>query len=1082
MPRNRSSVLSLSLAIAAAVSSIASPNALARVAGTTQTVQPTVAITGRDFAGQTLTSASVSGRIAMAATSATTWLEPASGPQGAAIQRVLLEGSVTITLGSYEFHGRKALVWIQRIGPGTQGKGEFQVFVVLDHAGAATDPSGMSLSGDRLSVQGVIDTQDPIKLRVDLRQAGRPDYSFVAEGEAILAEHLDMLINGPPPAPLPPPPPPSIPPVNPPPGDDSVLPPTEDTGDDQQSPQQPPIRTPEDTDEPVKGAEGVKDESGVVDQPREPIADEPITPGADLEPQQPGGILAKPSGVISISPGDVTIDADEDETIATATGGVVIQYWDRSSGRTLEITAQNAVIFIEGGTLADLSRLDSESVHGMYLEVNVQASDGQYTLRGQKLFYDPRVDHAIVLDAVFWTYDQKRGMPLYLRAKAIRQQSREQFAASDGRLANTAFFKPHFSVGVRDVTITLKDRPVDDEGTTQTSTMVEAKNITLNAGDTPIFWWPWYKGDPTRFPLRSIGFTNSSQSGAGVTTRWDLLSLLGSPPQDNLDIELLLDGFVERGLAVGTQIKWGDEDFKGSLFAFGILSDNGQDSLVSGHRVDREGEFRGIVLAEHRWVINDKWTLFAEASQISDENFVDAYFRRQTRERREFASSLYLRQLDENTAFTAQTRGYFNDFIPNEYIFQSRGSGVTRLPEIAYYRQADDPLAALLPGVLSYTSEYRFSRLQLTFIEPTARELGFNTSRRSLDALGILPDVSIGDTLRARGLREDYVNRFDTRHELNAKLKLGPLNITPFAVGRFTTWDNDFTAFSANRADENRIWWALGTRVHTSVQRVFDGVESSMLDLHRLRHVIEPSVTFWHADTNVDSIDLPIYDDQVEGIAQGTVVKISLDQTFQTQRGGPGRWHEVDVVTIDTSLVISDDEGPQRSVVGRYFDYRPELSVLGDYATVDASWQLSDAITLAGRAVYDFDDDAMALLVAGFRIDHTPLFSTFGDLRVSEVQNTTFISFGAQYELTKKYRLSGLVQFDQDKTEVRRISARLERSFPNFIVGVRIGVDNATSETSFGMIVTPTGLGGQGFGVQGIGSSSDRQQRSGFGG
>ena len=45
------------------------------------------------------------------------------------------------------------------------------------------------------------------------------------------------------------------------------------------------------------------------------------------------------------------------------------------------------------------------------------------------------------------------------------------------------------------------------------------------------------------------------------------------------------------------------------------------------------------------------------------------------------------------------------------------------------------------------------------------------------------------------------MTRFDTRHEVEMPLAAGPVHITPFIVGRFTGYNDDFQEFSAG-ADE----------------------------------------------------------------------------------------------------------------------------------------------------------------------------------------------------------------------------------------------------------------------------------------
>src|SRR5690606_26447959 len=162
------------------------------------------------------------------------------------------------------------------------------------------------------------------------------------------------------------------------------------------------------------------------------------------------------------------------------------------------------------------------------------------------------------------------------------------------------------------------------------------------------------------------------------------------------------------------------------------------------------------------------------------------------------------------------------------------------------------------------------------------------------------------------------------REEISSQLASGPVNITPFAVGRLTAYDDEFDQFSPSEDDSTRVFGALGLRLATGMQRVDNNVDSRLLDLHRMRHLVEPSVTLWTAHTNVDQQDLPVYDEQVESLADGSAIRFGLDQTFQTQRGGPGRRRTVDWLSVDGELVVSDDDAEQESPIGRWIEGRPE--------------------------------------------------------------------------------------------------------------------------------------------------------------
>jgi hypothetical protein len=998
-------------------------------------------ISGRDFSGLEIPAGLVEGPLAFEADEGHTWTE--QGP-GGTVHRLLLTGDVRVTLGVYQFQAARAVGWVQRLPD--QGDGVYQVFVFFDRVGTPDADAAIAVAADRLKLQGRIAVDGAPRMALDVRRPGRPTDPLLREAEGELAAYLAELAFGPG----------ALGPLE-------VRRPTQPGGGRTDATFGPGDQRPY---EPGVAPAGAEEFDRVAAALPPAVRSEPIFAQQGLLSFSPTGGAAS----ISVVPGP-------EETAVIIEDGVAVQYWDRASGRTLQITAERAVVFLEPGPLVEtLAGLGPEDVRGVYLEGGVEATDGRYTLRGPRMFYDITRNRAVVVDAVFWTYDEQRRLPLYVRAKAIRQESADQFAATGARLTNTAFFEPHLAIGTSTVTLTRTQR---SDGSTRN--IVDARDITIRAVDVPFFYWPKYTGDPTRIPLRDLRFETSSTSGGAIKTTWDAFGLAGFEAPDWLEARVGIDAYFERGVGLGAQLGWNDTDMRGLLSGYTLPYDTGTDQLSSGEKVERDGEFRGMLTAEHRWAASDKWTVLAELSLISDENFIDAFFPELAETRREFTTRLFASRTDDNTVFTLDAKGALNNFTPNEYLLTSQGYMVNKLPEAGYYRIADDLLADTAPGMVSYHSEYRASRMNLSFVEPTASELGFSTTRKSQEALGLDPDESPADALRDAGYDDDDVYRFDTRQEISGTFRVGEVKLVPFAVGRFTAYDRSFDEFSPDAEDSYRIFGSVGTRMATTFSAVDDNAESRLLDIHRIRHIVEPSLTLWVSGASIDQADLPVYDDDVESLADGGAARIALDQTWQTQRGGPGRWRSVDVFTLDAELVFSTDDVDPETPIGRFIDYRPEFSVLGDYATIDATWQVTEAFSLGANTIYDFDTNQQARTLIGAGISHSPDFSTYVDLRYVNPMDSTYLTFGAAYRLTRKYDFYGSLTWDDDEKDIQRIAGTMTRLFPNALLGLSLSYNNITGETSFGVVVQPTGLGG-GLNVRGLGATSDRAQRSSFGG
>jgi len=772
----------------------------------------------------------------------------------------------------------------------------------------------------------------------------------------------------------------------------------------------------------------------------------PQTPAAGDAPAP----IFETGGRVYVSPGDrVTARSGADANTVTLTGGVVIQY--AGPTRSLELTARRAVLFLRPGPLRDtFTQLDEADLLGVYLEGGVVATDGNTTLRGPRVYYDLREDRAVVLDAVFRTYDARVEAPLYLRAAAIRQEAANRFTADRATLANSAFATPHLALGV--TTVTLERNPGPD-GVARN--VVDARGVTPELNGVPFLYVPRFRGDPERFPLRNVGFRDSNREGALYRTEWDPFVLLGIERPEALDSTLLVDYYEERGFALGTRTDWRTDRQHGDLLAYLVFDDNGTDLLGSGAEIDRDGDTRGIFLARHQARLTDLWTVTLEGSHLSDETVLPAFERNLARNTREITNRVHLRRVADNRTFSAEVKAATNDFAPVEHELQSPGYRVDKLPELKLAGYAEDLLDDTSPGLVSYTWETGFASLRQRFTEVTGEDLGVDSDR----AFGIAPDRPVADAFRAQGLDESIVNRFDTRHEIALDLAAGPVDITPFMVGRVTAYDSDFQDFSPDEDDNARVFGAAGVRLGTTFHRVNDAVESRTFDLHRMRHIIEPSVTLWHGESTVATNDLPVYDDEVEPLAEGSVVRFGLDQTWQTKRGGPGRWRDVDVFELDFGWTFAGDGVDREGPVPRWYDPRPELSSTQRAVDVQGVWQVSEIVAIAGDWVYDVEDSGADRASIGATVEHGRGVRVTGEVRTLREQGDTYGNVVTSYPFGDKYDVRATMSYNFERNDFAGYSITTLRRFPNGQLGVTVNFDNIVDETSVGFVFRPTGFG-----------------------
>jgi hypothetical protein len=974
--------------------------------------QETVVITGDRLSGVVLPVEPLDGDIELIALRGTEWTVDDT-------KRVLLEGDVIVKVGQNLFEAPSAVVWINRL-PSRDGL-ITQIAIYFDELENPRRRAGLGLAGRSLLITA--SARGAVRLRTSLLEHGRPDRRPVLRrGEERLALHIRRLVAAPPPL---------------------------DTRPrvDRPAPPQPLFI-------PVPG--------GTEEPPEEELPEYLELPARrDRTPwlRDPGGVVRFTFGAIQVMPG-------ETENVIIATGPLVIEYFARRQSdelAQLTLTAERAVVFTAPGSVSEMAtwQIESSKVHGIYLEGNVtgSANDGEYVVRAPRVYYDFSTDQALMVEAVLRTYEREHGFPLYARAEELRQVSRDQWAGRKIRVTTSEFHTGHFSLGAERMTITR--RPAAGRGGrggggaggggpggggSGMETHLDARDITLRAGDLPFFAWPRYTGTIDDVPLQALEVGYSDDMGAIIRTSWNLFSLLGTERPEGLQATLKIDGYTDRGPGGGLDFRYDVGESLGRVDLYGVY-DDGVDRTSSGRDVPQDGEFRGVALWEHRMSLGRDWELSAQASYISDETFITSWREDDFRNRREYETSAYLVHRSERAAFTTLTKYAVNDFISNDYLLASQQYQVEKLPELTYRRIGD----SWFGDAVTYSGQVRASRMRLIFQSGTPEEIGVRGR-----AFGIPDDALIADSLRAQGLEQKWVTRLDSRHEIAVPTQWGPVQITPFGVARLTAYDDDFDEFSAenDRGDDvTRVFGAIGVRLNTELQHIDNSVESRLFDLHRLRHIVEPSATIWYGAADQSEDDLPVYDLDVESLGTGAAFRLGVRNTFQTQRGGPGRWRSVDVLTISTDVVFNSSDTNRESPSPQFFDYRPEYSQFGEHARASMVWLLSDTLSISGEGTYDMDEEVLARGSVGAELRHTPALSSYVEYRYLNASENELLGVGWDYRLTPKYRIGFRPQWDFEEDDFRSIAVRVTRRFPDFDLVVQVKHDEIRDDTSIGASV-----------------------------
>ena len=402
-----------------------------------------------------------------------------------------------------------------------------------------------------------------------------------------------------------------------------------------------------------------------------------------------------------------------------------------------------------------------------------------------------------------------------------------------------------------------------------------------------------------------------------------------------------------------------------------------------------------------------------------------------------------------------------NEFTMNSAQLQYQGYTVEKLPEVGFHSVGE----SLFDNHMTYYGQTTASYMRVQPGEDTPADRGF-TNAQSLLLFGQANTVSFENAYNATNAPEGFVMRLDSRHEIQAPMKLGSVDLVPYAVGRATVYDDDFNAYNGN--DENvRLWGSAGLRAHTQFNKTISNLDSRLFDLHNIRHIIEPSVDVSFSGTSIEATDLPIFDYDVEGLRDGTTVSVGLRNTFQTQRGGPGRWRSVDWLIVDSHYVVSsDDAEPNPNVLAHYFGYRPEYTRGGEYFHTSVAWMISDSLASMSEFTYDFDQDKLTQWRTGLTLEHSPVLATFVDYQEIDTLDTRLLTYGFSYRITSKYFMTFAhrMDFSSGGDDQRSIDVTLVRELPRWHLIGLYSLDETDGDQTFGIMLMPLGLGGSKYG------------------
>ena len=837
-------------------------------------------------------------------------------------------------------------------------------------------------------------------------------------------------------------------------------------------------------------------------------------PASDVVPlPEPAAAPARsPKAVSGLDVGrtDLQQERTADGDLAlVGTGGVRVSYRHRdpreAKDTLLEFTADSMVLFTDLKQTRDANQgggSATDHVTAGYFEGDVRvfttpgnAGRNELRVRAERVYYEFATDRAVMDDVVFHTVDARKGVPIFIRAAAVRQLSQGEFKADDVKLTTSAFATPTYGLSAAHAYVRT-----ESSGDPRLGERVNysVENVQLQAFGVPVLYLPGAGGTMTArgSVFRGVGIENSNQFGTGGRTDWGLFETFGQPPPPNVDADYRLDYFSYRGFAGGingsyngggsTDVDRQPVTFAGDLHSYFVPDDQGVD-ILGAARQNREPleSFRGRVRYEHTHDVGDDVTVQVRGGWESDSNFLQQYFLNEFQNDLPLDESLYVKRQHGSELISGRVQLQPNGVVStSEFVAENRE--VNHLPELKYQRAGD----SLLGDRLTFFSDDSAAGLQFAPSDLRLRQQGFvdvPDNRRPLAAFPTDFGTPGRPAFAYTGDPGDVTWRGDARQEVDVPLHLGPVNLVPYVVGRYTGYTQgvvppanlqpsrrtlnvkrdaagQFTVIpTVTSGGENRFLGAAGVRLTTDLWRVDDAVQSDLFDLHRVRHVISPEVTAFVSSQSRDQNRLVIYDPQVDALNDVQALQVALKQRWQTKRGGPGQWRSVDFLSLDlyANLFANQPSVRVRDPVGfrsTFFQQEPEYSLPRNTANADVTWRLSDTTAILGSVVHNLDRQALATASVGLAVTRGERLSYFIGTRYIAELNSNVATLEGSYQLDRKYSLSASESVDLAQSRNVYYSAQIIRHFDTFSAAVEAHYDQASNSEGFGFSVSPNGL------------------------
>jgi LPS-assembly protein len=455
--------------------------------------------------------------------------------------------------------------------------------------------------------------------------------------------------------------------------------------------------------------------------------------------------------------------------------------------------------------------------------------------------------------------------PYFLSSQNVTQTSQNSYRTEDTTFTTHDSPNPDFHLHARTVRVYENDHVV-------------FRDVTFYIGDVPVFWWPYL--------YQSLNDAFNFTVSPAYLSSWgpSILSQVTFPITDDIKGRLRLDYRGRRGLAIGfeSDVDYGKDNSSYAKLKTYYIQD--QNPLLNRTALPRNavptGRYRlGL---EDRTKFTDDIYAIVDITKLSDPFVMQDFYQNEFRINPVPDNVVALTKSDPFYTLTAITR-----FQANEFFEQTK-----RLPEVVL----DIKRHALFGGPVFYEGESSLGNLHRSFPDGSGFE-NYGTLRLDTFHQLLYPETYFGwlSIVPRAGFRATYYG--ETRD-------LGKTLFTPSTdplVPEFLPPDPTLKNPIVNAGSGVRTVFNTGVEASFKLSRAWENVQSRLLGLDGLLHVIQPFTDFSYAaqngidpaavlqfdrfepSTQLRPIDFPQFT-TIDSIDSWTIWRLGLRNRLETRR------------------------------------------------------------------------------------------------------------------------------------------------------------------------------------------------------